>query len=229
MAQSLWEEDSPSLWRGHLDAYAERLARLNKDRLADLDARMAVIAEAVTGRAEPHLTSAELVTAVDWKLTRGKFRPRLLGFAQEHADEDVRELSAECFAKARRGGAAALSEALTRLCSLRGIGPATASLLLSLGSPDVPFFSDEAFAAVFPGTKPKYTMPELTSFAKALQAKAKALNAAAGDAAWAAREVERALWSAAAEHMPPRAPNAAGGGKKGPGVASRGVIRKKRR
>lgn len=44
----------------------------------------------------------------------------------------------------------ALDSALTTLTKLKGIGPATASLLLSTGDPDkVPFFSDELFRWAF--------------------------------------------------------------------------------
>ena len=37
---------------------------------------------------------------VDWKLTRGKFRPRLLDYAKQHSDDVVQAASREAFALA---------------------------------------------------------------------------------------------------------------------------------
>jgi hypothetical protein len=37
---------------------------------------------------------------VDWKLTRGKFRPRLLDYARQHSDDVVQAASRDAFALA---------------------------------------------------------------------------------------------------------------------------------
>lgn len=41
-------------------------------------------------RKPPHITRDELVRLMDWKLTRGKFRPRLMELAGSNTNESVR-------------------------------------------------------------------------------------------------------------------------------------------
>lgn len=40
-------------------------------------------------RTPPHITRAELVRLVEWKLSRGKFRPRLVDLAGSNKEEEV--------------------------------------------------------------------------------------------------------------------------------------------
>lgn len=63
---------------------------------------------------------------------------------QQNAPEVVTEVTKEGFAKFQAGDQ--IKASLNILTKLRGIGPATASLLLSVYDPDrAPFFSDELF------------------------------------------------------------------------------------
>lgn len=72
--------------------------------------------------------------------SHGKFRPSLKKLASENDDKDVREVSRTAFATED------VDKASKVLCALRGVGPATASLLLSVHKPaNTPFFSDELF------------------------------------------------------------------------------------
>lgn len=43
------------------------------------------------------MTAAQLVQLVQWKLTRGTWRPRLLDFAKAHSDETVLSTSGRAF------------------------------------------------------------------------------------------------------------------------------------
>ncbi|KAG8631940.1 hypothetical protein KVT40_001080 [Elsinoe batatas] len=94
-----------------------------------------------------HLTKDEVVTLVKWKLSHGTFRPRLLSLAS--SNNAIPATTAEAFALLPSDPpipAATAIAALKQLTSLSGIGPATASLLLSTVYPDeLPFFSDELF------------------------------------------------------------------------------------
>lgn len=96
-----------------------------------------------------HLTKAELVSLVEWKLKHGTFRPALLGMARAHPAEFVISTTTEAFALLSRDTPDKESEntmaAFKIITRLKGIGPATASLLLSCADPTVPFFSDELF------------------------------------------------------------------------------------
>jgi hypothetical protein len=71
----------------------------------------------------------------------GTFRPKLLALVQSNSANDIQDTTKAAFKLLPD----AIS-ALKVLVALKGIGPATASLLLSVAAPDtMPFFSDELF------------------------------------------------------------------------------------
>ena len=78
----------------------------------------------------------------------GTFRPALLGLVQNNTSQAIEDTTRKAY-KALFDEKAAHANALPALkilVGLRGIGPATASLLLSVLEPtEVPFFSDELF------------------------------------------------------------------------------------
>jgi hypothetical protein len=81
---------------------------------------------------------------VQWKLRHGKFRPMLMKLVSSNDAEGVKQTVQEALATYRKDKDA--SAAVNVLIKLKGIGPATASLLLAVHAPDdVTFFSDEAF------------------------------------------------------------------------------------
>lgn len=111
------------------------------------------------------LTKHELTLLMDWKLAHGKFRPTLpkliasnteesvesvtragfdvfLAYANKFGDVEWLEISLAEYKDAVKGSVKALTQ-------LRGVGPATASLMLSLlwnhTTLAPPFFSDEGF------------------------------------------------------------------------------------
>lgn len=111
-----------------------------------------------------HITKEDLVLLMDWKLAKGKFRPTLPKLIKSNLDDDVvsvtkagftifMEFVAQTDGKwdniALRDYQAAVKASLKKLCELKGVGPATGSLLLSTLSKSTalapPFFSDEAF------------------------------------------------------------------------------------
>ncbi|RYP17923.1 hypothetical protein DL765_004242 [Monosporascus sp. GIB2] len=90
------------------------------------------------------MTHDDVKTLVDWKLRHGKFRPTLMKLVSSNDGATVRDVIQQAMKQywANRNA----SEALGAIAKLKGIGPATASLLLSVHDPDhIIFFSDEAF------------------------------------------------------------------------------------
>ncbi|PVH18508.1 uncharacterized protein CXQ87_001439 [Candidozyma duobushaemuli] len=130
-----------------------------------------------------YITKAELALLMDWKLAKGKFRPSLPKLIQANSEESVEKATKSGFsifteyAKKNPNWSDvdlveyqnALRSSLKRLTELRGVGPATASLLLAVLK-DVtplapPFFSDEAFLyfvqqPLRPGQPIKYNLKE---------------------------------------------------------------------
>lgn len=125
-----------------------------------------------------HLDKDELVSLMDWKLAKGKFRPTLPKLIASNTSTQVQEATTEGFKIFMQlvkdpwpldDYKLTLRNSMKALCVLKGVGPATASLLLSLlhkvtdWAP--PFFSDEAFMYCYrdvarPLLPIKYTVKE---------------------------------------------------------------------
>ncbi|GAA5972060.1 hypothetical protein JCM11641_002476 [Rhodosporidiobolus odoratus] len=90
------------------------------------------------GEGTAFLTREELGKVMTWKLARGKFRPRLQDLVLSNPASLVESTTSS-------SSLASPADALTQLCTLKGIGPATASAILALWHPeDEPFMSDES-------------------------------------------------------------------------------------
>ncbi|DAA76325.1 TPA_exp: Uncharacterized protein A8136_0997 [Trichophyton benhamiae CBS 112371] len=91
----------------------------------------------------------EMVQLMDWKLKHGSFRPALMGLIRSNAEAQVESVSKEAFSSLAEDSQAGVfpEAAVQLLCkSFRGVGPATASLILSLApETSTPFFSDELY------------------------------------------------------------------------------------
>ncbi|KAK7223760.1 hypothetical protein V2G26_011763 [Clonostachys chloroleuca] len=81
---------------------------------------------------------------VEWKLRHGKFRPTLMSLVSSNPNDFVNEIVQEATQLYKE--TKSIPASLAKWTKLKGIGPATASLLLSVHDPEhVIFFSDEAF------------------------------------------------------------------------------------
>lgn len=190
---------------GHADKDKRvRLAELDAWVVEELPARLS---GAASSSSAPPLTKNDLVRMVEWKLLRGKWRPALLGYAKAQTDAAVGEAWARAH-KALGGKNAApspvqLRAALDALCSLRGVGPATASIVLCAATGgQFPYMGDEALEAAL-GTR-NYKAEEAMALAEALRAKAGELRREQKQQQqqqreWTAEDVQRALHAAELE------------------------------
>ncbi|CAL9074709.1 unnamed protein product [Musa textilis] len=179
-------------WSESLSAYESRLALLRKPDLLPLDAFYRAELPVLLLRRDPRpfLTKPELRRLMQWKLSRGKWRPRLLDYVSSLDEASVESASRRAFAALPD-----LSKAVSELTVLKGVGPATASAVLAAYAPDVaPFMSDEAMIAAM-GNAKEYTLKQYLAFAEKLQTKAKDLSAEGN--IFTPSDVERALWSSA--------------------------------
>ncbi|EFX06027.1 hypothetical protein CMQ_4096 [Grosmannia clavigera kw1407] len=170
-------------------------AKTGQQTLAELDAFRYQVAPARFGLDEGAqlMTLDDVKQLVAWKLRHGKFRPNLMKLVSSNDEAAVRDAVREALDVYRppKGGddrTTSSSLAFRALCRLRGIGPATASLLLAVHDPQhVVFFADAAYAWLCggPALAPpsKYNDREyedLSSRAAALQ-KRLARNGSAAD------------------------------------------------
>ncbi|KAJ4408940.1 hypothetical protein N0V85_004158 [Neurospora sp. IMI 360204] len=125
----------------------------------------------------------EVKTLVEWKLRHGKFRPTLMKLVSSN-DPDLVQSTVQDAIKQYRDKSD-ISGALGILTKLKGIGPATASLLLAVHDPDhVIFFADEAFYWLCGGGKKvplKYNVKEYDTLCEKSRALSQRLGVKAID------------------------------------------------
>ncbi|KAL2004040.1 hypothetical protein VTN02DRAFT_838 [Thermoascus thermophilus] len=112
--------------------------------------------------AGPFLEKDELVNLMEWKLKHGTYRPTLMGMIQKNPRPLVRKTTADAIASIPTADPSTSpddafpKESLETLTGpLRGVGTATASLILSVATADpddgrarneeIPFYSDELY------------------------------------------------------------------------------------
>lgn len=163
------------------------------------------------------------LTFVTWTVSRhGKFRPTLMKLVSSNEPGFVKDTIREAVALYR--DKSDLSGALNILTRLKGIGPATASLLLAVHDPErVIFFADEAFYWLCcNGTKApiKYNLQEYIELDKQAQSLSKRLGVKAVDVERVAfvlmRQPKSKEAASANEVKPPTRSPANGEGKKRP-------------
>ncbi|RGP68450.1 hypothetical protein FSPOR_5329 [Fusarium sporotrichioides] len=90
------------------------------------------------------MTIDDVKTLVEWKLRHGKFRPTLMKLVSSNDPDDAQDVIKQAIeVYDEKTDTVATLDVLTKL---RGIGPATASLLLAVHDASrVIFFADEAF------------------------------------------------------------------------------------
>ncbi|KAI3685847.1 hypothetical protein L6452_35108 [Arctium lappa] len=182
-----------NLWKEALSAYETRINSMDKPNLPSLDRFYCKELPPLLHQRNPnpHITTTELSKLMQWKLTRGKWRPRLLDFVSSLDEDMVKSASEKAFKSLPD-----VSKAISELTVLKGVGPATASAVLAAYAPHLaPFMSDEAMVAAL-GNSKQYTLKQYLVFVDKLEAKAKELSGT-GEEVFTASDVERALWSCA--------------------------------
>nr|KJB29398.1 hypothetical protein B456_005G098400 [Gossypium raimondii] len=141
-----------SIWKEALSSYKSRIQSLNKPNLISLDEFYTHDLPSLLRQRNPNpfITTAELSRLMQWKLTRGKLRPRLLNFVSSLDDSSVQSVSQKAFLSLPD-----ISKAISQLTVLKGVGPATASAVLAAYAPETaPFMSDEELSSMGDSFKP---------------------------------------------------------------------------
>lgn len=139
-----------------------------------------------------YLTKIELSNIMKWKLMRGKFRP-----LQKLVDSNSEDSVKLCTNKALNilcNDNTKWKESLKELMILRGIGVATASIILSIFSPEYcAFMSDELINLFYNGKNP-YTVTVYKDIQSKLLEKINSINLNS-DIVWNPEMFEKALWT----------------------------------
>ncbi|XP_031640496.1 uncharacterized protein LOC116352223 isoform X1 [Contarinia nasturtii] len=140
-----------------------------------------------------HLVHEELVQAMKWKQSRGKFYPQLSYLIKVNTPRAVMQETKKAFRKLPN-----LEQALTALSNLKGVGITMASALLAAAAPDsAPFMADECLMAIPEIDSIDYTTKEYLKFVQHIQAAVARLNSEKdnNNSQWTAHQVELALWT----------------------------------
>ncbi|KAK1323959.1 Disease resistance protein RPM1 [Acorus calamus] len=137
----LFRSSDVCTWKQCLSSHQSVIESLSKPNLVSLDAfyRTHFPRTLHERDPKPFITRSELTQLMQWKLTRGKWRPQLLGFVSSLDETHVDSASKKAFASLPD-----FAKAVTELTALKGVGPTTASAIFAAYAPEVsPFMSDE--------------------------------------------------------------------------------------
>jgi hypothetical protein len=175
-----------SIWLSIESKYSDMIAEKGGNELVELDQFCEDLA--ATMKAEQQITKDELLKIVQWKFLIGKPRYALMNHLKANTAAQVKENTKAGFASTNEGDA---KQAISEVAKLRGVGPATASAILSIYKPEMfAFMADEVIECLYEG-KRGYT----ASIYHNVNDKCSELAESLGTQ-WNTRRVGRALWSA---------------------------------
>ena len=166
-------------------------------------------------RKRGHMNLSDVKAVYAFKMTRGKYRPMLMKYPEEWNAKAIERQTKKAFELCAqmndssdfRNGKKILNvlSCFLKQTGMKGIGTATASLILSVYDVRFPFLSDEALAVVIPSYgKDPYTPLNYANFVSQIQKKrAKLLgekNIHDKDAI-SHSDIEKALWTVASVNL----------------------------
>eukprot|EP00483_Globobulimina_turgida_P008497 UN08514 len=134
---------------------------------------------------EYYMTLDELSIVMKWKLFRGQFRPRLQTLIDSNKNKEVIECTKNAFKIIKHAmnteenkinNIDKLKLSIKALAKLKGVGVATASLILAIYTRVIPFMADESMLAISPGLSLKYDMKTYINYVGKLVEKCNVLD-----------------------------------------------------
>ncbi|KAJ6644384.1 hypothetical protein Bhyg_09353, partial [Pseudolycoriella hygida] len=142
---------------------------------------------------DAHMIHEELVQAMKWKQSRGKFSKQLLNLIKINTPRAVVQETKRAFRKLPN-----LEQALMALTNLKGVGTTMASAILRAAAPDnAPFMADECLMAIPEIEGIDYTTKVYLNFANHVNSAVTRLNMEKdnNNSSWSAQRVELAVWT----------------------------------
>jgi hypothetical protein len=198
-AVQLFQSQDKSLWEEVYSRHQHVIECI--PRLVDLDATAEALGNELLSETTKtmHITKKELMDIViPWKFAVGKPRPALLGQLRSNSEQAVQTATQSGIAFARKIATASngqddvnnyMQKAIEAIAELKGVGPATASVVLSLVRPDIfCYMYDEVIDCFLP--KRTYTLKVYLECRSKCQEQADLLG-------WTPEKIARTLWTAA--------------------------------
>ncbi len=189
----LWKTLTCPAWHDALERYPDVIVAQHVNGLVKLDEWYRVaLPQRIAVRAPAYITRVELERVIQWKMKRGVWRERNRLLALSNPILLVKQTSRNAMATASDP-----RHAITLLCQLAGVGPASASAILACHSPALYPFFDELVAIQVPRLgQVAFTLPYYLRYAAQLAARAEQLNQVCAHRIWTAEDASQALWSA---------------------------------
>lgn len=182
--------EDPSIWGRIEEQYASMISEKGGDTLSGLDNWCENLGKKLRETEEDRcISSDDLTEIVQWKFAKGKSRPGLWKHLRANTPSDVKRHSSSSFVKADKGD---VRGAIEDMSNLKGVGPATASAVLSFYKPEVFLFMDDEVIECLNNAPRKYT---LTIYLILNDKCVEIANKLGED--WTPRRVGRAIWTAA--------------------------------
>jgi hypothetical protein len=204
---------SVSRWNKALGYYEDMLSQKGGDKLVELDKTRAAL-ELICK--DMCITKDQLLDVViPWKFTKGKPRNALKPLLQGNSEKNVEEcgkralevaMEANCICKCdtnltdkqREKQNELIKDAIGEMCNLKGVGPATASAVLSIFYPNLfAFMDDEVIEALYDG-KRGYTLKIYEIVNERCAGICSGLNSLNESKVWTRYDVGKVLWTLAA-------------------------------
>ncbi|KAL7479368.1 hypothetical protein ACHAW6_005100 [Cyclotella cf. meneghiniana] len=196
-------------WNVAFTFYESMLRAKGGTKLVQLDEMRNTIArewKSVGDRA--CLTKDQLIEVIiKWKFAKGKPRNALMPLLQSNSTKSVQDFSMRALeyasvsrctneSDASKDNINAVSSAINELCNLKGVGPATASAILTMHRPDLfAFMDDEVIECLYEG-KRGYTLKIYQEINARCIEIAEELNSTNGGE-WTPCKVGQVLWTVA--------------------------------
>eukprot|EP00594_Rhizosolenia_setigera_P003380 CAMPEP_0178942258 /NCGR_PEP_ID=MMETSP0789-20121207/1892_1 /TAXON_ID=3005 /ORGANISM="Rhizosolenia setigera, Strain CCMP 1694" /LENGTH=292 /DNA_ID=CAMNT_0020621643 /DNA_START=15 /DNA_END=893 /DNA_ORIENTATION=- len=196
------KEKSLKIWETIESQYDEMILEKGGTKLKELDNYCNNLSNKLSLKQQQNITKENLLKIIEWKFTKGKPRNALWGRLRSNTDQAVKEASQESFSKVIAVNNddvedCVISNAIESMCVLNGVGPATASAILSLySSKNFAFMDDEVIESVLYNKKRAYTLKIYLEMNEKCMQIADVLNNINESDEWNARRVGRAIWTA---------------------------------
>lgn len=206
--------DHVDKWERASSYYAAMIKAKGGMKLVKLDKQRSDLTKTWTKKSSSGMMTKEqlLNIIIEWKFAKGKPRNALKPMLKSNSDASVTTASKRAFETANgipKNDTSdgkyndQLKSAINELCELKGVGPATASAILSLYRPDIfAFMDDELIECLYDG-KRGYTLKIYLAVNEKCREIAKELNEAEdksdedGSSEWTPCRVGKALWTLA--------------------------------